>query len=139
MISLFFTMWHILLLNNVVSPSLKFFVCTLLRRQENGRGRKKKPPMRVFLVCHATFSVTSGWSLVKNKLVVFGIDYVFVVVVIIGKTSVKLHTFIMHAAISWYFSQLVNMKRVKMSMHNKCMGLWGNLKFFFFFFHVHDL
>ena len=25
------------------------------------------------------------------------------------------------------------MKRVKMSMHNKCMGLWGNLKFSFFF------
>ena len=24
------------------------------------------------------------------------------------------------------------MKRVKLSMHNKCMGLWGNLKFSFF-------
>ena len=80
--------------------------------------------------------------MVKNKLVVFGTRFFFVVVVVVfifGKTSVKLHTFIMHAAISCCFSQRVNMKRVKMSMHNKCMGLWGNLKFSFLLLHVHDL
>ena len=77
------------------------------------------------LVCEVWLKI-SLWSL--------ELDSFFVVVVFIfGKTSVKLHTFIMHGAISCCFSQRVNMNRVKMSMHNKCMGLWGNLKFSSFF------
>jgi len=36
----------------------------------------------------------------------------------------------MHAAISYYFTQIVNMNEVETCMHNKCdkfMGLYGNL------------
>ena len=124
----------------MVSPSLKFFLCTLLRCQENGRGRKKKLPMCIFLVCWdkkkynlnvmLLFQLLVGEVWLKISLWSLELDSFFVVVVFIfGKTFVKLHTFIMHAAISCCFSQWVNMKRVKMSMHNKCMGLWGNLKF----------
>lgn len=72
------------------------------------------------------FQLLVGEVWLKISLWSLELDSFFVVVVFIfGKTSVKLQTFIMHAAI---------MKRVKMSMHNKCMGLWGNLKFSFFFF-----
>ena len=80
------------------------------------------------------FQLLVGEVWLKISLWSLELDSFFVVVVFIfGKTSVKLHTFIMHAAISCCFSQRVNMKRVKMSMHNKCMGLWGNLKFSSFF------
>ena len=86
------------------------------------------------------FQLLVGEVWLKISLWSLELDSFFVVVVFIfGKTSVKLHTFIMHAAISCCFSQRVNMKRVKMSMHNKCMGLLGNLKFSFLLLHVHDL
>ena len=73
------------------------------------------------------FQLLVGEVWLKISLWSLELDSFFVVVVFIfGKTSVlKLHTFIVHAAI---------MKRVKMSMHDKCMGLWGNLKFSLFFF-----
>ena len=37
------------------------------------------------------------------------------------------HLFIMHSAISYYFTQIVDMNRVETWMHNKCMELYGNL------------
>ena len=32
----------------------------------------------------------------------------------------------MHAAISYYLTQVVDMNRVETRMHNKCIGLYGN-------------
>ena len=79
------------------------------------------------------FQLLVGEVWLKISLWSLELDSFFVVVVFIfGKTSLKLHTFIIHAAnISCCFSQRVNMKRVKMSMHNKCMWLWEILIFFF--------
>ena len=33
----------------------------------------------------------------------------------------------MHAAISYYFTQIVDLKRMETCMHNECMGLYGSL------------
>lgn len=48
----------------------------------------------------------------------------------VPKVSVQAHAFILHAKISCYFTQIVNMNEVETCMHNKCdkcMGLYGNL------------
>lgn len=48
----------------------------------------------------------------------------------VPKVSVQAHAFILHAEISCYFTQIVNMNEVETCMHNKCdkcMGLYGNL------------